>query len=146
MSHVRELLQRYIKDVSQSPDERYDPLNPFDVIDELQKAIEQDEEENRWIPVKENGWIPVSERLPIAEPVHISLLNSKYESKKVIVQTKRGEVFAAKYVKRVYINKDFKDEETWYTYGTGGRQMRVMSKVIAWMPLPKPYKEETNNV
>lgn len=24
----------------------------------------------------------------------------------------------------------------------GGRKMRVMSKVIAWRPLPEPYKED----
>lgn len=99
------------------------------MLDKICEALTVDE--------KKNGWIPVSETLPIAEPVYTSSFNNKYESQKVLVQTKRGEVFAAKYVKQVYINKAFKDEETWYTYGTGGRQMRVMSKVIAWMPLPK---------
>ncbi|MEI3172576.1 MAG: hypothetical protein V8S76_00485 [Lachnospiraceae bacterium] len=33
-------------------------------------------------------------------------------------------------------------ELDWYSYGTRGRKMKVMSKVIAWMPLPERYVEE----
>lgn len=42
-------------------------------------------------------------------------------------------------------NKRFKwniDEETWYSYGTGGRRMAVRNKVVAWMPLPEKYDGE----
>ena len=65
-----------------------------------------------------------------------------YRTEKVFVQTKRGEMFVAWCHKTVYISKKISDEYLWYTHGTGGRKMRVMSKVIAWMPLPEPYKEE----
>lgn len=59
------------------------------------------------------------------------------EGKKVLVQTKDGKMFVAE---REYSTWYKKDE--WYSYGTGGRRMKVMSKVVAWMPLPNPYKEE----
>lgn len=86
-------------------------------------------------------WIPCSEKLPELKLVYESNFNNKYESEQVLVQTKRGEMFAAKCMKCTY-TKDFKDEIEFYTYGTGGRRMKVKSKVIAWMPLPELYKGE----
>lgn len=59
------------------------------------------------------------------------------EGKMVLVQTKDCKMFVAK---REYSSWREKDE--WYSYGTGGRRMKVMSRVVAWMPLPSPYNEE----
>ena len=56
---------------------------------------------------------------------------------KVLVQTKKEEMFVAE---REYSSWYEKDE--WYSYGTGGRRMKVMRRVVAWMPLPEPYVEE----
>ena len=92
--------------------------------------------------MNKNDWIPVKERLPEAELVYESSYNNKYESKNVLIQTKRSEIFSAFYVKRVYKDKKYKDDIEWYTYGTGGRRMKVMSKVVAWMPLPELYAGE----
>ena len=39
-------------------------------------------------------------------------------------------------------NIKFKEKINWYTYGTGGRKMKVISKVVAWMPLPELYAGE----
>ena len=86
-------------------------------------------------------WIPCSEILPELKLVYESKFNNKYESEQVLVQTKRGGMFVAKCMKCTY-TKDFKDEIEFYTYGTGGRRMKVKSKVIAWMPLPELYKGE----
>ena len=36
----------------------------------------------------------------------------------------------------------FKEKINWYTHGTGGRKMKVMSKIVAWMPLPELYTGE----
>lgn len=91
---------------------------------------------------KENGWIPVSERLPEFKKIDVLGSPDIYKTEKVFVQTKRGEMFAAWCHKTVYTSKIFNDEYLWYTHGTGGRKMRVMSKVIAWQPLPEPYKED----
>lgn len=91
---------------------------------------------------KENGWIPVSDRLPEFKKIDVLGSPDIYKTEKVFVQTKRGEMFAAWCHKTVYTSKIFNDEYLWYTHGTGGRKMRVMSKVIAWQPLPEPYKED----
>ena len=76
----------------------------------------------------ELNWIPVSERYPY--------FDIKETSKDVFVQTKRGENFVA-YCKRSesYFTDDYIYE--WYTYGTGGRRMKVMSKVVAWAEFNK---------
>lgn len=87
-------------------------------------------------------WIPVCDSLPEVELVYESSFNNQYESQDVLVQTKRNEVFKAKCLKKTYKNKEFKDKIEWYTYGTGGRRMKVMSSVVAWMPLPELYKEK----
>lgn len=91
---------------------------------------------------KENGWIPVSERLPEFKKIDVLGSPDIYKTEKVFVQTKRGEMFVAWCHKTVYTSKIFSDEYLWYTHGTGGRKMRVMSKVIAWQPLPESYKED----
>ena len=44
--------------------------------------------------------------------------------------------------KEMYANKKWKDEVYWFIYGTGGRKMKVISKVIAWMELPDRYEGE----
>lgn len=88
--------------------------------------------------MNKNDWISVKERLPEAELVYESSFND-YESKNVLIQTKRDEIYSAYCVKRVYKDIKFKEKINWYTYGTGGRKMKVMSKVVAWMPLPELY-------
>lgn len=64
-----------------------------------------------------DGWIPCSERLP-----------SEKDGR--VLVTKRGEVMIA-------IHSEFSD--TWYL----GEMCAVGDEnPIAWMPLPKPYKED----
>ena len=50
--------------------------------------------------------------------------------------------FSAYYIKTTYKNNKYKEEIEWYTHGTGGRRMKVMSKVVAWMSLPELYTGE----
>ena len=134
MKHVKELLKKYIEADNQILEERDAFVTYVELIDELQEAIEQDE--------KENGWISVSEGLPEFKKLDVLGSPDIYKTEKVFVQTKRGEMFVAWCHKTVYTSKIFNDEYLWYTHGTGGRKMRVMSKVIAWTPLPEPYKED----
>lgn len=44
--------------------------------------------------------------------------------------------------KEVYGSKKWEDQICWFTHGTGGRKMKVMSKVIAWVELPEKYEGE----
>lgn len=77
------------------------------------------------------NWLPVLVEYPY--------FDAEGTSRDVFVQTKRGENFVA-YCKRSksYFTNDYIYE--WYTYGTGGRRMKVMSKVIAWAKFNK-YEE-----
>ncbi len=83
-------------------------------------------------------WNSINNGLPCMELVHKSSFNNTYESKNVLIQTKRDEIYSAYCVKRVYKDMKFKEDINWYTHGT----MKVMSKVVAWMPLPELYTGE----
>ena len=136
MSHIKDRLTDY-HDWMKKLTERHEMITSKDVLDmieQLQDDLEQDE--------KENGWIPVSERLPEFKKMDVLGSPDIYKTEKVFAQTQRGEMFVAWCHKTVYTSKKFSDEYLWYTHGTGGRKMRVMSKVIAWRPLPELYKED----
>lgn len=68
--------------------------------------------------MKKNDWIPVEERLPEDENIVL-----------VTTQTKKG----LRNVNRAYCIDGY-----WHGSGT-------MSRVIAWQPLPEPYKAERLN-
>lgn len=89
-----------------------------------------------------NNWISVKEKLPDMELSNETSFRKEYKSQNVLVQTKRDEIFAAYRVRLTYNNKSYKEEINWYTHGTGGRRMKVMSKIVAWMPLPELYTGE----
>ena len=92
--------------------------------------------------MSKDDWISCKERFPDTELTYESSFNNKYTSiKPVLAQTKRGELFVAIYIKTTY-RKDYKDEHEWFSYGTGGRRMKVMSKVVAWIDLPEKYEGE----
>ena len=136
MSHIKDRLSDYHDFMKKLVDDHQMVLASvaLEMIEQLQDDLEQDE--------KENGWIPVSERLPEFKKIDVLGSPDIYKTEKVFVQTKRGEMFVAWCHKTVYISKIFGDEYLWYTHGTGGRKMRVMSKVVAWRPLPELYKED----
>ena len=72
---------------------------------------------------RENGWIPVKERLPPTE-------NKSYL---VTYQAKNGR----RYVKEAYC--EYAGESPYAAYWT----KKNKGEVIAWMPLPEPYQEES---
>lgn len=84
-----------------------------------------------WTSVKKIG-------LPTLEEVD----KYEYKSKEVLIQTKRGEMFVAYCEKRTGYSKYSMGVVNWFTHGTGGRKMKVVSKVVAWMELPEKYKGE----
>ncbi len=92
--------------------------------------------------MNKDDWISIKEELPNSELSNESSLRKEYKSQNVLIQTKREEIYSAYYVKTIYKNNKYKEEINWYTYGTGGRRMKVMSKVVAWMPLPELYTGE----
>jgi len=66
---------------------------------------------------EDDGWISVKKRLP--------------EGKEVIAQNKDGEML----IGYVY----YSEEMEWYECES---ESMYLTNVIAWQPLPKPYKEE----
>ena len=66
---------------------------------------------------EEDGWISVKKRLP--------------EGKEVIAQNKDGEML----IGYVY----YSEEMEWYECES---ESMYLTNVIAWQPLPEPYKEE----
>ena len=97
--------------------------------------MENNQTDENWISIKKVG-------LPELEEVTTTNFSSVYKSKEVLIQTKRGERFVAYCRKEVYANKKWKDEVYWFSHGTGGRKMKVMSTVVAWMELPDRYEGE----
>lgn len=86
-------------------------------------------------------WVTCEERLPEMEVTHDASFFKEYRSKQVLVQTKRGEIFLAVCEKTEY-KEDKRSFIGWYAFGTNGRKMKIMSKVVTWMPKPEPWKGE----
>lgn len=129
MKHVKELLKKYIEADNQILEERDAFVTFQELIDELQEAIEQDE--------KENGWIPVSEKLPEDERECLVTLEKVYGTPEIFM----GIASYLKFGNDGYWNEKKYGYLEWdkYSDGHGGTKMY---KVIAWMSLPEPYKEE----
>ena len=112
MSHIKDRLIQLKNEVENTGNGAYFSKNNISKIVELLFTdLEQDE--------KENGWIPVSERLP--------------EKHKDVIATVKYSGFCGmygKWLKTASIN----DYGEWNGECIGG-------EVIAWMYLPKPYKE-----
>ena len=113
MSHIKYRLIQLKNEVENTGNGAYFSKNNISKIVELLLAdLEQDE--------KENGWIPVSERLP--------------EKNKDVITTVKYSGFMGMYgrwLKTAFID----DYGEWNGECIGG-------EVIAWMPLPEPYKED----
>mgnify|MGYP002643341487 CR=1 FL=1 len=105
------------------------PGSSLDIVNSLLKDLEQDE--------KENGWIPVSERLPEDERECLVTLEKVYGTPEKLY----GIASYLKFDDAGYWNENKYGYLEWdkYSDGHGGTKMY---KVIAWMPLPEPYKED----
>lgn len=86
---------------------------------------------------KENGWIPVSERLPEDERECLVTLEKIYGTPEISM----GIANYLRFGNAGYWNEKKYGYLEWdkYSDGHGGTKMY---KVIAWMPLPEPYKED----
>lgn len=114
MSHIKDRLSDY-HDWMKKLTERHEMITSEDILDmieQLQDDLEQDE--------KENGWIPVSERLP-------------EECENVLTSVKFTGCLGRYGTFKKIGHIDY--------YGNW-RGDCIGGEVIAWMPLPEPYKED----
>lgn len=116
MSHIKDRLSSY-HDWMQDIVNRYKLVTARDfleMIEQLQEDLEQDE--------KENGWIPVSEILPEESDYYMTCIYNEISNKYYC----RSEWFS--------INNNYYGELVWI-------DLKSYEKVVAWRPLPEPYKE-----
>lgn len=130
MIHIKDRLTNY-HDWMKKLTERHEMITSKDVLDMIEQLLadlEQDE--------KENGWIPVSERLPEDERECLVTLEKIYGTPEISM----GIANYLKFGDAGYWNEKKYGYLEWdkYSDGHGGTRMY---KVIAWMPLPEPYKE-----
>ena len=130
MIHIKERLKQYADKYSDCY--KYAGVHVKviqDMIEQLLADLEQDE--------KENGWIPVSERLPEDERECLVTLEKVYGTPEKLY----GIASYLKFDDAGYWNENKYGYLEWdkYSDGHGGTKMY---KVIAWMPLPEPYKED----
>ena len=96
-------------------------------VKDVEKIIRSHMGDGKGTNVPSNdGWIPVEERLPE------NSANSIYDMQ--LVTLKDGEVCLG-----VYRNKD---GEWWTRKQEGETHYKNKHEVIAWQPLPEPYKED----
>lgn len=113
MSRIKERLLQYKQELQKQTQYKEGlPGSSLDIVNSLLNDLEQDE--------KENGWIPVSERLP--------------EKNKDVIATVKYSGFMGMYGR--WLKTSFIDD-----YGEWNGEC-IGGEVIAWMPLPEPYKED----
>ena len=95
----------------------YAGFNRDKVIDQIQEAMDMGAE-----ALRETMWIPCSERLPVPN----EFAETGHFFKAYLVQDKRKTMYTALW------------DGKWWTIWTRGI---VINNVVAWMPLPEPYKE-----
>ena len=79
----------------------------------------------RAVKGQEKAWIPVSKRLP-------------EEETRVMICTIDGEIDIADHRLQDWTNDDWE----WFVCGTlGYKRTYCDNEVVAWMPLPEPYKD-----
>ena len=129
MSRVRTRLEQYKAEIEKKSQYKHGlPGSALDIVNTLLNDLEQDE--------KENGWIPVSERVPEDEKEYLVTLEKVYGTPEKLY----GIANYLKFGDAGYWNEKKYGYLEWdkYSDGHGGTKMY---KVIAWMPLPEPYKE-----
>ncbi len=130
MNRVRTRLEQYKAEIEEKSQYKHEFLGsaPY-IVNTLLNDLEQDE--------KENGWIPVSERLPEDERECLVTLEKIYGTPEISM----GIANYLRFGNAGYWNENKYGYLEWdkYSDGHGGTKMY---KVIAWMSLPEPYKED----
>lgn len=117
MSHIKDRLSDYHDFMKKLVDDHQMVLasDVLEMIEQLKDDLEQDE--------KENGWIPVSERLP----------EIKMPYEECYLVTDGRFCWMAYYIR----------EKEWiFADCTNCKNKIDWTGIVAWRPLPEPYKED----
>lgn len=117
MSHIKDRLSDYHDFMKKLVDDHQMVLasDVFEMIEQLQEDLEQDE--------KENGWISVSERLPE--------IKMPYEECYLVTD--------GRFCWMAY----WTHEKEWvFAECTDCKNKIDWTDIVAWQPLPEPYKED----
>lgn len=112
LEEIKEAFDENIDDIEDSAGIHHFAIDSFTAWYIARKIIRSHMDEE-----KDDGWISVKKRLP--------------EGKEVIAQNKDGEML----IGYVY----YSEEMEWYECES---ESMYLTNVIAWQPLPKPYKEK----
>lgn len=132
MIHIKDRLIQLKYELENTGDEAYFSKNNISKIVELLLTdLEQDE--------KENGWIPVTERMPKEHnSIFAKFKGTNNWSKSMFERTSYKVIVTVKYADGTILT------ETAHT--TDGKwkltHPTFNGTVIAWKPLPEPYKED----
>lgn len=110
----------------------------LEIKNDLQNILKEEKRENK--NMNENNWISCNERLPELKDMYVNSYCRGGSSDFVLVWTSNGKIFEAECEKYEVFGNNPHTNITWYAYGTGGRRMAIRNKVLAWMPLPEPYR------
>lgn len=121
-------------------------------LEKIEKACMLACEAMKRVQEQDSNWIPVSERLPetskmVLVTVHTSEWISDYHSKWVPEEEKihYEEKYRTSYGyiddRRIWICLDETNDEIYCEKEFGTDKGKVYDVVVAWRPLPEPYKE-----
>lgn len=103
--------------------EQLPSAQPQDIARDIATIIEN--EKDMRVVLKQPRWIPCSERLP-------------QENETVLISAKYIGHLSQNYP---YVEEGFLTHDGWYS-AYGDNYSELLAKVVAWMPLPEPYKGE----
>ena len=133
MSHIKDRLSDYHDFMKKLVDDHQMVLasDVFEMIEQLQEDLKQDE--------KENGWIPVSERLPEEHDSVFAKFKRTGNWKREMFEKTSKYVIATVVFDdgTVLVEQAHTTDEIWRT------DKKVLGgTVVAWMDFPEPYKED----
>lgn len=107
-------------------------------------GLEPEEIAERALKIPEQRWIPVEERLPIKEFEEGRKNGTVYDLYPCLVT--RYATHTEEPRIRTYVCKSYFDGEEFMLHGGYGPEEESDNEnTLAWMPLPKPYKEDEDD-
>lgn len=126
---TREEAKRRLLNIERcTPIHTREDVRDFEALEMAIKALEQNESAEEWYKLfvekleQESKWIPVSERLPEKDGRYLAYIVNEYDNQLQYIMT-----------------CDYMVDGHWHWFPD---DECASDNVIAWMPLPQPYKPQ----